>query len=517
MPQHIAYATGEGAVLSAGSRIAVPGGAKALRSVAELFVRDICREHGLRLKVSGISESGIVLGIDPALRAEAYSLDIGQGRVAVTGGSPSGLFYGLQSLRQLISQYGMRLPAVHVEDEPCFAYRGAMLDCCRHFFTVDEIKTFIDILALHKLNRFHWHLTDDQGWRVEIDSHPELVSVGSHRHRSDFGQYHFDEEYSGHFTKDEIREIVAYADDNYIEVIPEFDMPGHTLSVLAAYPELSCKGVPLKVGTKQGIYDDILCAGNDDALKLVFDVLGEMVELFPGRFFHIGGDEAPKTRWKECPKCQARMREKGLKNEEELQGWFVLQAIDFLKKHGKTAIVWNESLNSGMMPKDIIVQRWMDKKDRSVEFANNGGKMIVSEFYYYYCDYPYGMTSLKKTYSLDPYIKGLTEEGKKNVFGVECPIWTEYVRDFDRLSYMCFPRFWAVAEAGWTKRENMDCESFEERFEALRPMLENIGIKPAPRSDWNPNPLRCLSELRKFFKGTANLPDIKNMIHNNHA
>ena len=162
MPQHIAYATGEGAVLSAGSRIAVPGGAKALRSVAELFVRDICREHGLRLKVSGISESGIVLGIDPALRAEAYSLDIGQGRVAVTGGSPSGLFYGLQSLRQLISQYGMRLPAVHVEDEPCFAYRGAMLDCCRHFFTVDEIKTFIDILALHKLNRFHWHLTDDQ-------------------------------------------------------------------------------------------------------------------------------------------------------------------------------------------------------------------------------------------------------------------------------------------------------------------------------------------------------------------
>ena len=363
----------------------------------------------------------------------------------------------------------------------------------------------------------HWHLTDDQGWRVEIDSHPELITVGSRRRSSDFGQYHFAEEYSGYFTKDEIREVVAYADDNYIEVIPEFDMPGHTLSVLAAYPELSCKGKPLEVGTKQGIFDDILCAGNDDSLKLVFDVLSEMIELFPGRYFHIGGDEAPKVRWKNCPKCQARMKELGLKDEEELQGWFVLQAIDFLKKHGKTAIVWNESLNSGMMPKDIIVQRWMDKKDRSVEFANNGGKMIVSEFYYYYCDYPYGMTSLKKTYSLAPYIKGLTEEGKKNVFGVECPIWTEYVRDFDRLSYMCFPRFWAVAEAGWTKRENMDCESFEERFEALRPMLENIGIKPAPRSDWNPNPLRCLSELRKFFKGTTNLGNILNMIRNNQA
>lgn len=449
------------------------------------------------------------------LSEESYVLEVTENGVEATAGGERGAFYASQTLRQL-KQLDI-CPCVRIEDTPSFEYRAFMLDCARHMTTVENIKKLIDAAALVKMNTMHWHLTDDQGWRVEIDSHPELVSVGSHRHRSDFGQYHFDEEYSGHFTKDEIREIVAYADDNYIEVIPEFDMPGHTLSVLAAYPELSCKGVPLKVGTKQGIYDDILCAGNDDALKLVFDVLGEMVELFPGRFFHIGGDEAPKTRWKECPKCQARMREKGLKNEEELQGWFVLQAIDFLKKHGKTAIVWNESLNSGMMPKDIIVQRWMDKKDRSVEFANNGGKMIVSEFYYYYCDYPYGMTSLKKTYSLDPYIKGLTEEGKKNVFGVECPIWTEYVRDFDRLSYMCFPRFWAVAEAGWTKRENMNCESFEERFEALRPMLENIGIKPAPRSDWNPNPLRCLSELRKFFKGTANLPDIKNMIHNNHA
>ena len=462
--------------------------------------------------------NAIVLRRDTAagIPPEGYRIDISARRAQLSAGDDAGLFYGLQTLLQLADERG-NLPCVSIEDHPRYRYRGLHLDVCRHFFPVRFIKHYLDWMASCKLNTFHWHLTDDQGWRVEIDSHPELVSVGSHRHRSDFGQYHFDEEYSGHFTKDEIREIVAYADDNYIEVIPEFDMPGHTLSVLAAYPELSCKGVPLKVGTKQGIYDDILCAGNDDALKLVFDVLGEMVELFPGRFFHIGGDEAPKTRWKECPKCQARMREKGLKNEEELQGWFVLQAIDFLKKHGKTAIVWNESLNSGMMPKDIIVQRWMDKKDRSVEFANNGGKMIVSEFYYYYCDYPYGMTSLKKTYSLDPYIKGLTEEGKKNVFGVECPIWTEYVRDFDRLSYMCFPRFWAVAEAGWTKRENMDCESFEERFEALRPMLENIGIKPAPRSDWNPNPLRCLSELRKFFKGTANLPDIKNMIHNNHA
>lgn len=462
--------------------------------------------------------NAIVLRRDTAagIPAEGYRIDISARRAQLSAGDDAGLFYGLQTLLQLADERG-NLPCVSIEDHPRYRYRGLHLDVCRHFFPVRFIKHYLDWMASCKLNTFHWHLTDDQGWRVEIDSHPELITVGSRRRSSDFGQYHFAEEYSGYFTKDEIREVVAYADDNYIEVIPEFDMPGHTLSVLAAYPELSCKGKPLEVGTKQGIFDDILCAGNDDSLKLVFDVLGEMIELFPGRYFHIGGDEAPKVRWKNCPKCQARMKELGLKDEEELQGWFVLQAIDFLKKHGKTAIVWNESLNSGMMPKDIIVQRWMDKKDRSVEFANNGGKVIVSEFYYYYCDYPYGMTSLKKTYSLDPYIKGLTEAGKKNVYGVECPIWTEYVRDFDRLSYMCFPRFWAVAEAGWTKRANMDYNSFEERFETLRPMLEEMGIKPAPRSDWNPNFLQSLKELRQFFKGTTNLDNILNMIRNNQA
>ena len=438
--------------------------------------------------------------------------------IDLTALDSAGLFYGRQTLCLLATAQG--IPCVEIIDNPCFGYRGIHLDVSRHFFPVETIFRLLDEMARYKLNKFHFHLADNGGWRIRIDAYPLLTRLGAFRTESDwlewwsYGDRHYVPEdtpgaYGGYYTKEEIRRIVAYAAERFIEVIPEIEFPGHSDEVFAAYPELCCSGRAYTSGE--------FCVGNPLSLKFMDEVLTEVLELFPSKYIHIGGDEAPKTRWKECPKCQARMREKGLKNEEELQGWFVLQAIDFLKKHGKTAIVWNESLNSGMMPKDIIVQRWMDKKDRSVEFANNGGKMIVSEFYYYYCDYPYGMTSLKKTYSLDPYIKGLTEEGKKNVFGVECPIWTEYIRDFDRLSYMCFPRFWAVAEAGWTKRENMDCESFEERFEALRPMLENIGIKPAPRSDWNPNPLRCLSELRKFFKGTANLPDIKNMIHNNHA
>ena len=315
---------------------------------------------GGSVKMENIDSESFSARLTDKLPEEGYVLEVTENGVEATAGGERGAFYASQTLKQL-KQLDI-CPCVRIEDAPAFEYRAFMLDCARHMTTVENIKKLIDAAALVKMNTMHWHLTDDQGWRVEIDSHPELITVGSRRRSSDFGQYHFAEEYSGYFTKDEIREIVAYADDNYIEVIPEFDMPGHTLSVLAAYPELSCKGKPLEVGTKQGIFDDILCAGNDDSLKLVFDVLGEMIELFPGRYFHIGGDEAPKVRWKNCPKCQARMKELGLKDEEELQGWFVLQAIDFLKKHGKTAIVWNESLNSGMMPNDIIVQRWIDKK-----------------------------------------------------------------------------------------------------------------------------------------------------------
>ena len=299
--------------------------------------------------------------------------------------------------------------------------------------------------------------------------------------------------------------------------MPEFDLPGHTLSVLAAHPELSCRGTELKVGTKQGIFDDILCAGNDDALQLVFDVLGEMAELFPGRNFHIGGDEAPKKRWEQCPKCQARMKELGLQNEEELQGWFVNRAIDFLRQRGKTAVVWNESLNSGMMPKDCVAQRWMDKKNRAAEFANNGGKVIVSDFYFYYCDYPYGMTPLKKTYNYNPYFKGLSKEGKNNIIGVETPIWTEYIRDFDKLCYMCFPRFSAVAETGWSLAENRNLKSFMHRFENLAQMLTDIGVNPAPAKNWNPNPIRRLIELKQFFKGTFNWETVKNSFSSTNA
>ncbi len=281
-------------------------------------------------------------------------------------------------------------------------------------------------------------------------------------------------------------------------------MPGHTRSILASYPELSCTGREISVGTKQGIYSDILCAGNDKVFDLVFDILKELMDIFPSKYIHIGGDEAPKKRWHECPKCQRRMKELGLNNEEELQGWFVKRVVEFLNANGREAIAWNESLKSGLIKDNIIIQDWMDKQGLSLDYANNGGKIIMSDFFNYYLDYPYGMTPLKKTCGYDPAVEGLNEQGKKNIFGVEATIWTEYIRDFKKMSYMCYPRAAAVAETGWTRAEIKDNDSFGERFKTLTPMLEKIGVIPAPEKDWNPNVLKKAGTVIKFFSHSIN-------------
>lgn len=496
MPQHIAYATGEGAVLSAGSRIAVPGGAKALRSVAELFVRDICREHGLRLKVSGISESGIVLGIDPALRAEAYSLDIGQGRVAVTGGSPSGLFYGLQSLRQLISQYGMRLPAVHVEDEPCFAYRGAMLDCCRHFFTVDEIKTFIDILALHKLNRFHWHLTDDQGWRIEIRKYPRLTEIGSKRSETLVGRYDKNRKgvydgkpYGGFYTQDDIREIVRYAAERHIEVIPEIEMPGHGLAALTSYPWLGCTGGPYSVWTHWGISDDVYCAGKETTFEFVEEVLSEVLDLFPSKLIHIGGDECPKSRWKACPHCQRRIREEGLKDEYELQSYFIRRIERWMHTRGREIIGWDEILQGGVS-KTAIIMSW-NGKEPGIKAARQGNPVIMVPKWHCYFDYsqtsdpdryePLGnprYVPVRQVYRLEP-CDQLALPDQKRIMGVQCNLWTEYIGDIGHAQHMVLPRMAALSEIGWAC-DRKDYNDFVRRVPALVRIYEAEGYRYAP-------------------------------------
>ena len=490
MPQHIAYATGEGAVLSAGSRIAVPGGAKALRSVAELFVRDICREHGLRLKVSGISESGIVLGIDPALRAEAYSLDIGQGRVAVTGGSPSGLFYGLQSLRQLISQYGMRLPAVHVEDEPCFAYRGAMLDCCRHFFTVDEIKTFIDILALHKLNRFHWHLTDDQGWRIEIRHYPELTKVGARRAETVLGRntnIYDGIPSGGYYTQRQIRDVVAYAAERFITVIPEIEMPGHASAALAAYPWLGCAGEGYMVRTRWGVFPEVYCAGKDSTFEFMENVLAEVCELFPSEYIHIGGEEADKASWATCPRCRTRMRQEGLEDVDGLQSYLVHRVEVFLNGKGRRLLGWDEILQGGLAP-DATVMSWRGSEG-GIAAARAGHQAVMTPNSYCYLDYcqddptrepaaAAAFVTLEKAYSLDPAPDSLGVDVVPMILGVQGNLWCEHVPTGEHAEHMIWPRLMAIAEVGWSLPERKDYDDFHARVLDAVAWMQERGYHP---------------------------------------
>lgn len=436
------------------------------------------------------------------LDAEGYILEVTEKGVGISSSSGAGAFYARRTLEQLAA--GGEIPCCKIEDSPRFPYRGFMIDTVRHISTVEETKRLLDAAASLKLNALHWHLSDDQGWRVQIDSLPLLTEKGSKRKASLFGGENDHSEYGGFFTKAEIKEVVAYAAERFIRVIPEIDMPGHTSAMLHAYPELSCTGEQIEVVTKQGVYPDILCAGKEGTFETVFKVLDEMTELFPDEMFHIGGDEAPKRRWKTCPDCQRKIKELGLENEEELQRWFVIRLKEYLESKGKKAVVWNESLKAGNID-GVTVQRWMDGKHLSEKFANGGGKVIMSDFYHYYLDYPYAMTPLSKTYNYEPTRKHLTEEGKKNVIGIEAPLWAEYVLDFERWCFMGFPRLAAAAETGWSRAEDKELKDFERRFEAYEPLLKTMGITPAPKNEWNVSAFKRLPGIWKFFK-----PVVKN-------
>ncbi|MBR2868980.1 MAG: beta-N-acetylhexosaminidase [Clostridia bacterium] len=421
--------------------------------------------------------------IDPTLAKEEYILTADSNGISITGGSDQAVFYGKQTLRQMKGE----CPCVKISDKPAFEYRGFMLDCVRHIFSVDEIKKIVDAAASLKMNSFHWHLTDDQGFRAYSDRRPSATIDGSVRNRSEFGSLKENGAYGGYYTAKQMRDIVEYCAERYITVIPEFDVPGHCSALLHAYPSIGCTGMPVEIKTHQGIFEDILCAGKDETFEIVFDILEDLLEIFPSEYIHIGGDEAPKTRWKNCPDCQRRISQAGLANEEELQGWFTNEIVAFLKSKGRKAIVWNESLKSGLIGNDTVAQMWMDPKNHSVKFANNGGRIIVSDFFHYYCDYPYAMTPLNKTYKYKAVVRGI--KNPCSVYGVEVPIWTEFINNFNRLCYMFFPRFAAVAETGWTKEENKNAADFCERFRCYSSILSQMGITAAPPHDWNPSPV----------------------------
>ncbi len=445
---------------------------------------------------------------DASLGDEGYIINVSLNCITLSAQTDAGLFHAEKTLEQL--KLYSSVPCMEIKDVPAFSYRGFMLDSARHMQSICEIKKLIDAAALLKLNTMHWHLSDDQGYRIESKKFPLLNQKGSWRESDDFGSMHTGVRYGGYYTAEEISEIVSYCKERFIDVVPEIDLPGHTSAIISAYPHLSCRKEQIPVQTKQGIFEDVLCVGNEKTLEFVYELLDEVIALFPSERFHIGGDEVRFSRWKECHVCSEKLRTLGKDNYAALQADFTAKVTAYLKSRGKKVTVWNESLAGGDTDRDTTAQMWMDRKKHSVRHANRAGKVIVSDFYHYYCDYPYFMTPLKKTYGFNPVLKGIAPIMQKHVIGVEVPVWTEYICDFDKLCYMLFPRFAAVAEVGWSEKKNLSYRSFERRFKAITPLLNKIGINPAPASHWNPTSLDRLSGTIGFFKEKVTVSALTN-------
>ena len=439
----------------------------------------------------------VVTRIDATLAPEEYILKIADGKIEITGGSEAGVFWGRQTLTQILSQCGKKLPGVLVQDKPVFSYRGAHLDCCRHFFTVDEVKTFIDMMALHKLNVFHWHLTEDQGWRAEIKKYPRLTEVGSVRAETLVGHYGSDTydgtPYGGFYTQDEMRDVVAYAADRFITVVPEIEMPGHASAALASYPELGCRGkdYPYKVQTTWGVFPEVLCVGNPETFQFLEDVLDEICDIFPSEYIHIGGDEAPREEWEKCPKCQALMKEKGFKREAELQSYLNNIIEEYLAGKGRKIIGWDEILEGGVS-QSATVMSWRGVKG-GIEAAKMGNDVIMTPNGFCYFDHYQtkgreengeplaigGYLPLEKCYSFDPY-EGLNDAEKAHIKGVQANMWTEYVATFDHVQHMELPRMAALAEVAWSLENRTEYADFLSRVEqGLLPIYQGRGYNYA--------------------------------------
>ena len=447
---------------------------------------------GVLLPESGIPE--IKTRIDRRLGAEEYTLDTRHGRIVISAGSQAGIFYGKMSLEQIVAQLPAegekRIPGPLIHDKPAFAYRGAHLDCCRHIFPLDAVKAYIDILALHKLNVFHWHLTDDQGWRAEIKSYPRLTEVGSMRsetvigHQSSKKPMYDGTPHGGYYTQEEMREIVAYAAERHITVIPEIEMPGHALAALASYPELGCRGAdyPYQVARSWGIFPEVLCAGNPETVVFLEKVLDEICDIFPSEYIHIGGDEAPRSEWEKCPKCQALMREKGFTREAELQSYLITTVEQYLAGKGRKIIGWDEILEGGVS-QSATVMSWRGAKG-GIAAAKLGNDVIMTPNSHFYLDYyqtadpagngePLGIghhLPLRKCYAFDPYDQ-LNDAEKAHIKGIQANMWTEYVASFEHIEKMVLPRLAALSEVAWSNTNRTSYEAFVQRIStALLPI-----------------------------------------------
>ena len=482
-------------------------GVRGNATVAAYFNSELKKKCGFSLKTT--SQAGthhIVLSIQKKGEIkEGYHINITKDNVSLIGNDSAGLFYGIQTLLQLIEkrQSSYSVPVVEIEDAPRFAYRGMHLDVCRHFFTVAEVKQYIDYLAAYKFNTFHWHLTDDQGWRIEIKKYPKLTSVGGWRNGTIIGRYpgtgNDGEHYGGFYTQAQIKEVVKYASDHYITIIPEIEMPGHASAAIAAYPQLSCfpnestqhpkdcawsgDTTGKQVQQTWGVFDDVFCP-SETTFQFLQDVVDEVLPLFPSKYIHIGGDECPKTAWKRSAFCQNLMKEKGLKNEHELQSYFIQRMEQYINTKGRRIIGWDEILEGGLAP-NATVMSWTGEEG-GIKAAQQAHDVVMTPGAYCYFDHSQtknedsvtigGYLPIETVYGYNPVPAALNDDQSKHILGAQANVWTEYIGNFSKLQYTIFPRLAAISEVLWTQKENKSWDDFEKRLPVLFDRLEKKNI-----------------------------------------
>ena len=463
-------------------------------------------------KKYGRGKAVLVFELSNDIVKEGYAIDVSKNKVCVKASDFNGVLYAIETIKQMLpvgiytkkpcDGANWTLPYMSIEDQPRFAYRGLHLDVARHFFDVDQVKKYLDIMAIHKLNTFHWHLTDDQGWRIEIKKYPRLTEVGSIRKETLKGHFKRSKEYDGipygegmWYSQEQIKEVVAYAASKGITVVPEIDLPGHMVAALAAYPELGCTGGPYHVWRTWGITKDVLCVGKETTIDFLKNVLAEVCELFPSEYIHIGGDECPKDKWKECPHCQAKIKELGLVGDERysaeyyLQSYITRQMEEFLAAKGKRIIGWDEILE-GKISDDVTVMSWRGNK-HGLEAVRRGHDVIMTTKGSLYFDYYQiqdrskepltigGHVSVEKVYSYEPYMEEMTDAEKARILGVQANMWTEYITSNDYLEYMILPRLSALSETQWCASSDKDYERFLKKMNYMVRLYEALGYNYA--------------------------------------
>lgn len=504
LPQEVVETKALPFVINNSTQILYPQDNEALKRNAG-FLADYLREFTGKSLSTGNSaqeaNNSIVLKLDETIaNPEGYRLAVDAGKVVIAGKTEAGVFYGIQTLRKSLPLQAdgadIVLPAVEINDYPRFGYRGMHLDVSRHFFPVEFVKRYIDILALHNINTFHWHLTDDQGWRIEIKKYPKLTEIGSIRKKTVIGKNtgKFDDTpYGGFYTQEEIKDVINYAQERFITIIPEIDLPGHMLAALASYPEFGCTGGPYEVEPTWGIFEDVICVGNEKALLFLQDVLDEVTDLFPSKYIHIGGDESPRDRWKVCPKCQARIKAEKLQSdgkhsaEDRLQTYCMRRMEEFLHTKGRRIIGWDEILEGDVAP-DATIMSWRGTKG-GIEAARMGHDVIMVPTSYLYFDYyqtdktedePFsigGHVSIEKVYSFEPVPAELTGDEKKHILGLQANLWAEYILSGEHAEYMVLPRMAALSEVQWTQPEKKDYRDFARRLQHLMGIYDKKGYK----------------------------------------